>query len=788
MPVRSTSEKTCAIPSVPVHGVVRTGAELVTNLYQQRSDIHDPKVYKELLIYEAGFLVCVIIGLLFIILVPLVGMYFCCCRCCGHCGGRMYQKQSKHTGCKRQTFFVSLLAVTTLLLAGDICAYISNHRTTQAIDDGFHTLNSTMDNLHIFLNSIPEEIDFIISTSSVPLDHANNSLLDIGHTLGDKIEAQLGGRAREALNTAEQLLREAGILKRELQMVDKTSSQLQKLQKELTQNLTNLRKEINKTLHDCGKPCQDVSVNNLVPGTDFSEVPDVNPALQLLENLTHSDPNATIEKARKALEDIPRKVSEQTQKVKSEAQGQLDDIKWQINNIRSNLSELDNLGNASNLLDDLTKRASVYEPDVTYYDGYRWIISVCLCCLVLLIIICNVLGLLFGALGLDTRVLPTKRGCLSNSGGDFLMASVGFSFIFAWLLMVLVLLMFLLGGNAYTLVCRSWANGQLLQFLDTPGLFRELNVTQLLHLKHSDVTLSSIYKNCANNAPLWSTLHLDEIVPLDETLNISKYTQGIDSVLSKLNVSVSTADLLNDEQKQLLKDLGKKDGFLHLNFKSALEQLNRDMIRQDLLAFAVELDNLANKTVGDGSINKQLQDQAAELRKLQAWANSNFPPEIHILNNSILSLQQSVPQIQGLVNSTLTQVEEAQSFMKQKTNDVVKNETVAFVHSVVGSFESYLNWAKSTIKGQVARCGPAAWTLDSVNTIVCSYIVDSLNAFWFSLGWCTIFLLPSIILAVRLAKFYRRMRMDDVYEDTVETMELSRSIDMFKMPRAELRK
>lgn len=37
------------------------------------------------------------------------------------------------------------------------------------------------------------------------------------------------------------------------------------------------------------------------------------------------------------------------------------------------------------------------------------------------------------------------------------------------------------------------------------------------------------------------------------------------------------------------------------------------------------------------------------------------------------------------------------------------------------------------------------------------------NSFWFSLGWCTLFLLPSIILAVRLAKFYHRMDIADVY-------------------------
>ncbi|NWX34278.1 PRM1A protein, partial [Notiomystis cincta] len=35
----------------------------------------------QLLLYELGFLVCAAIGVLFIILVPLVGFCFCCCRC-----------------------------------------------------------------------------------------------------------------------------------------------------------------------------------------------------------------------------------------------------------------------------------------------------------------------------------------------------------------------------------------------------------------------------------------------------------------------------------------------------------------------------------------------------------------------------------------------------------------------------------------------------------------------------------------------------------------------------------
>ncbi|NXX16532.1 PRM1A protein, partial [Podargus strigoides] len=37
--------------------------------------------FSQLLLYELGFLVCIAIGLLFIILMPLVGCCFCCCRC-----------------------------------------------------------------------------------------------------------------------------------------------------------------------------------------------------------------------------------------------------------------------------------------------------------------------------------------------------------------------------------------------------------------------------------------------------------------------------------------------------------------------------------------------------------------------------------------------------------------------------------------------------------------------------------------------------------------------------------
>lgn len=39
------------------------------------------------------------------------------------------------------------------------------------------------------------------------------------------------------------------------------------------------------------------------------------------------------------------------------------------------------------------------------------------------------------------------------------------------------------------------------------------------------------------------------------------------------------------------------------------------------------------------------------------------------------------------------------------------------------------------------------------------------NLFWFGMGKATMLLLPAVIFAVKLAKYFRRMYSEDVYED-----------------------
>ena len=51
--------------------------------------------------------------------------------------------------------------------------------------------------------------------------------------------------------------------------------------------------------------------------------------------------------------------------------------------------------------------------------------------------------------------------------------------------------------------------------------------------------------------------------------------------------------------------------------------------------------------------------------------------------------------------------------------------------------------------------------------IVCGYIVDSVNLLWFALGWTTFLLLPSIIFASKLYKWFRRMDQEEYFEEFI---------------------
>ncbi|NXI41865.1 PRM1A protein, partial [Galbula dea] len=384
-------------------------------------------------------------------------------------------------------------------------------------------------------------------------------------------------------------------------------------------------------------------------------------------------------------------------------------------------------------------------------------------------------------LGLKESVLPTQRSRLSNAGGNFFMAGVGFSFIFSWLLMLFVLISFVLGGNIYMLVCESWRSQQIFQLLDTPGLIPSFNLSELLGQEGGTANFSEIYRQCQRDAALWQALHLDQSVSLDKLLNISQYTEEISTAFEKMNITLSPISLLSQSQSDLL--LNAIQAGQPPNFTLTLEQLDQNMTKGSLLYLAAELEQLTDKVGTD--VKDDLKAHAQKLRKLDKEMQLSFSGLLQSLEEAIYSVQRRAVQLEAQTKAALDEARETQEFLEKEMANIIKNETRAFLETLLDFFETYISWAKSKLMRDVAHCKPIAQTLDNVETIACDYILDSLNAFWFSLGWCTFFLLPSIILSVRLAKFYRRMDLADAYSN--ESLEMPPMFNFYKLPSPSMR-
>uniref|UniRef100_A0A8U7MM63 Uncharacterized protein n=1 Tax=Corvus moneduloides TaxID=1196302 RepID=A0A8U7MM63_CORMO len=750
------------------------------NFGQSQSKFNQEEIH-ELLLYELGFLVCAAIGVLFIILVPLVGCCFCCCRCCGNCGGRMYQKQGRRMGCRRRALWASVLLVSAFLLAGGVCAFISNTRLSQAVKSTFPNVNNTLDNVHIYLASIPQQVNFIINRSDIPLDYANRSLHDIGPNLGSMITSRIRSSTDGVLGSLQSLLQGMKTLKDTFGSIAISRSDLEKLQSNYGQQLANLRDRLNQTLQRCGQPCSQVSLDGLAFTANFSTIPGVEQQLEALREVSNSSIETDLEEVNRTLNTISDKVQEQSQEVVAKSQDQLGLIRQEIRRLQEELPLLDVEEKVGAFLNNATSVLEEYREPIIAWDGLRLIVCALLCCMVLLVVLCNVFGLLLGPLGLKEGVLPTQRSSLSNAGGNFFMAGVGFSFIFSWLLMLLVTIIFVLGGNIYMFFCESWRNQQFFQLLDTPGLIPGFSLSELLGLEGNTANFSEIYRQCQQDASLWQTLHLDQSVPLDELLNISQYTGNISTAFEKMNITLSPISLLSQSQKDLL--LNASRAAQPPNFTLTLEQLDRNMTQGSLLDLAAELEQLAEKVGTD--VKKDLEDEASKLRELDKDMQASFSGPLQSLKENIHLVQTGAAQLEGQTTAALDKASKTQEFLERETPNIIKNETWAFLEQLLDFFETYISWAKSRLTEDVARCKPIAQSLDNVEVIGCDYIMDSVNAFWFSLGWCTLFLLPSIILAVRLAKFYRRMDIADVYRN--EDFEMPPTFNSYKIPRPSTR-
>ncbi|KAG2462786.1 prominin-2 [Polypterus senegalus] len=743
--------------------------DFVISLVNNAQLFIEKSAIEKILKYMVGFLVCVVVGVLYIVLVPVIGCCFSCCRCCDNCGGRMYQKQTERTNCKRKGFYWTLWAITLMILVGNIIMFCSSNSFSKGISTSPELINITASNLNIFLNNIPKEINYLIEESSQPVNKVNSSVNDIGPILIDMMLENLGDSVNAAKDSLIKLNNVSINIGVQLENLSNISMKFRQNQDVLETNLTNIRTQINSTLNnpDCSVCLVEGRniLDKLVPVTVFPVLPSFNDEMNAINEVKKADLPSTLNKS---MASVQKELENTTSNLVSGVQHELSTIKGKIQSVSQNIP-LTSISNITSEISQIAIKVNNYIPVISKASNYSNTIGIILSCLILLIVLCNIMGLLLGPLTLKSSADPTERTSGANCGGTFFMAGAGLSFLYSWLLMVIVLILFLLGGSAYTLICRPWQNNELLQLIDTPGVIPDFNISQMLGLD-TNLEISQIYNDCKNNSALWSVLQLGKKTDLNEILNISKYTAGIKDEFNKTNLNVPKITFLSDNVRASMDNFTTQIG--KIDFTPFMEQINKNFTAGELDDAAKSLETLASK-VNNQAVKNQLINEAKDLRNLQNWTYSQLMTYKVVLNKTVQQLNTSAASVPAIINATIQNALNAQDILNQNGSSILKAESREFLDCQLGYFQTYLTWVQKTVTQDVARCKPFTNAVDSIETVVCKNVVNSLNAFWYSLGWCLMFLLPSIIVSVKLAKFYRRMKYTDSYEDPSPRIEMT---------------
>ncbi|XP_037328491.2 prominin 1 b isoform X3 [Pungitius pungitius] len=751
--------------------------DLIVKVIQQNMGGIKLEEWRKWIHYEAGFLICATIGVTFLILTPIVGFCFCVCRCCENCGGEMHQRQRKNVDCQRGFYTASLIATSIFIVLGVLIAYAANHNVSTQIKSTRRLINTNIRDLKTFANNTPAQIDYLTAQYTTAKNKVLSDLDNIGPLLGGRINSQL---EKEVVPSLDSALRMAGAMRETKEALENVGSSLEVLQEgteKLQASLSGERSSLSNTLSDpactngaVSHTCNAIrsTLSQLGISADFSTLPDVARALENINTVLKTDLSNIVQKGYSSFNDTPNMVKEQTKNIVSGVKGMLDKIGIEITGFSKMFPVESSLVNFTIFLSDGQKNIESYYPQVDQMDFYRWIGCVAVLCMVVLVLAFNFLGLLCGTCGYDKQATPTTRGCLSNTGGNLLMAGVGFSFIFVWVLMGIVTALFVVGGNVEKMMCEPLANRQLFKIIDTPFLVHPAKKNflpgMLFQNPNIDLTLGSMYRDCYENNGLYHSLQLETMFNINSFLNRTVYNRDLAKVFESVQVDLQDITLLDQAGRDSLINFANS-GVGHIDYEAYLAEVNKGVTFVDLLSFSSDLEAQADQ-MPRGALENALKGHASSIRQIHREQVVPMEQAMSTLSQSIKQLQKMSSDLPVKVTNILSAIDAAEYLITHNASYVVKEETKGYTQSLVGYFTQYTEWVKNSLTSEVAQCKPISNIVDSMEIVGCSFIVDSVNTFWFGLGGCCILLIPSIIFSVKLAKYYRRMDTEDVFEDS----------------------
>lgn len=386
--------------------------------------------------------------------------------------------------------------------------------------------------------------------------------------------------------------------------------------------------------------------------------------------------------------------------------------------------------------------------------------------MLLLILICYVFGLFYGFCGKRPGNVYGDDCCNTGTGSNWLLAAVYLTFLFSFVLLVVATGQFLVGSTVDKVVCdalRHPNDSDVFQLIDQ-RLVQPVLEGQKPHEDWSAVSVSELIENCHRNMTIYEILQVENIYNVKE-LKRWREQYGIGDFIDNLKRKIRLDDLrgiqiLSPEAEKELQDLAQSD-ISDLNFSQYTELLKERITEIDLAKFTSRLRQVRERLSRNQArlVGPAIDNEALFLDQMQRVV-MDMKLAMRDLDNSVKALEKEAkhtkPNLREALRGLIKQATKATKFLREEGPQLVDKLTDQYVNETVGLIDTYVDRVINHTHGHVGRCDPLSTSYNATVIAVCNQIVDPFNGVWTSVGWCLLFFLPGIVLAMSLVSLYRK--------------------------------
>merc|ERR1719347_761780 len=731
--------------------------------------------WQDLLLQYIGVLTIALFGIFLALLLPLIGFFFCCCRCAGRCGAypaTHYDKKSD--SCKRVTLGVLLSFFVIAALFGAVSAFVCNQYSYTGWSEVSTRLDSSLEDAGSYFQHTGESIETLLVVNFAEMEEVIGEVLDDSGPILKKKLADITEAI--AIDDLTNIVSGLDKVKKNLNSIGNYTRELDDKVKQLQDGLSRSQTALEKALQDCNNnnACaefiQDFNVSqDLAMAEDFINIefrmPEITLILEDIDDLINNNIEEKVNKGKVRLEglegEIESSIEDIKPKVKAEIRAMGAKLDAQNSQIQEALRRLD--------VGALQKRLPALVDSGSDWVWYRYLGGLGMSSAVLLILICLILGLFYGMCGKRPGGMYGEECCNKGSGANFLLCGTYLSFLLLPTLLVLTTVHFLLGASLHKAVCetlQSPNSSDIFHYLDEE--FIAPKVEEMLNPPKNSQPPETvdILNSCHQNETIYKVLGLESAYNITELEDWRRH-YGIGEYIENLRHKIkldqlATIPLLSPDTASALEELANSK-ISDINFKKITAGIEKEIVKVDLEDFISRL-KILKSSVYQFPVTRPI---APKLQNQVMWLEAMNDVVLNMTNifgklkDTIGDLEENLrfnkSSMREAINSLIVQANRATDMIRTKGPELVGTLSDSYVSETVGIIDEYVTRVVQSIEEEIGFCAPLSRSFNSSTAAVCHHIVEPFNVFWASLGWCILLFIASFPISISLVTLYRKL-------------------------------